>query len=424
MYHFTHTILSRPDLAQHVRHLSLGRLYTLKESEKLKIHRDFLATCQGFINKIFMDWAGLVMRDELRKTWIDHFEDLLPGTFQSILVCALPNLETLYFQDDQPTVYIWQLFNAASRLDPNKVLNGRGAPRRVPFQKLHSIRRIANRLNSRECQYDNSSYFMLPSVVKLEFAHTRGLLRHTRGLPDVWNTSPRSSSVQYLSFQQSDLSINYLSSAINICAHLKEFHFTSERDQYFADFTSEDILVPLLSHAKSLEVLHLDVVLLTSRRPSDEKFFNSRLSGLKNLKHLILSYGMLFVRGHLGFSLSTTHSPANAQAVRLSDVLPPSLEALHLIGCGPNVVRHIQELDRARRSDNGKLAHLRLVKCAFDHDTVRPSKFEQMKILDVDVEALVHDDFNKTYLHHSNDVRASSALFADASWLTHPKQNC
>ena len=398
LFAFIKTVLARPDLAQHVKQVAVE---SLTSRDGCKITKGDDLKC-AFDNRI--DVLSRVLfensEDYMGQTWKIFSENGSSKAILTVLLCSLPNVETLLFKEDgEPAIFLDSLSSAAFKLRAARV-NNQPAPQ-IPFSKLHSVRMISDDLEyGFQSFLEMHRFFSLPNIRNVEISLANAEWTDEAHEPERWDVEPRSSPVEKLSFQCSTMVRPCITTIIDSCAHLKEFHFTYGRMRtYKDDFTPIQLLRALVGHAGSLEVLHVNYdddwpkaswELLS---PEDLRFSNE-LRGLSKLRKVHVTFSTLFgisIEPSEEFMLTADQAPLE---VSLPDMLPNSLEELTIITCDERVIHPLQNL--AKSCQCGQFQKLRRICCAFSDEYTKHSDVVMTEIPAVDVEYLFEDSCERT----------------------------
>ncbi|KAJ9650086.1 hypothetical protein H2198_010600, partial [Neophaeococcomyces mojaviensis] len=269
LFAFLRTVIARPDLARLVKEVATKSM-TDGYYGQLMIKDDLKAS---FFRQI--DNLSCILFDEslaggARMRWKKFIEDGDSLSIWALLLCSLPDIETLFFKtSNEPFLFFNLLGSAASRLKTAQTTNITASI--FCYSELHSVRTVSSNLQYGYLDFQwFHTFFNLPKIRNFETALANGEWTDDDE-SERWDVVPRSSSIEKLSFQYSAMTGSCITAIINSCAHLQEFHFTYGRNlktgdhrarrwsfRNRQDFTPMQLLQALLGHADSLEVLHVD----------------------------------------------------------------------------------------------------------------------------------------------------------------------
>lgn len=358
LFKFLRTILQRQDLAHYTKHITLSQIDRDEVYGEDGLEATIFDLCVEQIDGICSGWLGVSGDEYFRKKWIDYAKKTLPVAILTVLLCSLPNLETLLFEESYEPALFYRVFNTAVSKLKEAHASGLPAPE-VPFRKLHSFRTFSNefRQGGWLTFADLCQFFNLPTTRSFEIALANGewLESESRTI-DKWAVAPRSSPIERLSFHYSVLTKHCLRKILGSCAHLREFQFTYGRiEMYIVDFTPVDLINQLMPHASSLQILGVNYdddcdKATWNNVPTDQLRFNSDLrkfTGLKKLSvnnSLLLGFVVPDVRPSIGEGHPHDTDIKEEPEVYVPDLLPNSLEDLEIIGCDARIVKHLQEV--------------------------------------------------------------------------------
>ena len=109
-YAFLRTILQRPDLADHVKYLNVGRMDG-DEPYHLKMDATLIELCEKKIDEVCSGWLAGSISDELRQQWIDLLESPFPYAVLTVLLYSVPHVETLFYEEGWKPDIFWKTFS-------------------------------------------------------------------------------------------------------------------------------------------------------------------------------------------------------------------------------------------------------------------------------------------------------------------------
>ena len=359
---FVRTAIERPKLMRHIKCVSLSEMGN-GGSEWSPLPDYMVPLCARRIEEIWSAWLHLAAGDGFRKRWHEQVRLGYPQAILSVLLCSLPSLEQLYFEEGfQPDVFLG-ILDAAAEL---RRMPGTAAPMlcELPFSTLHSIRAVS---------IESMSYWLvpeylqrlfdLPALQAYEITRTNGAWP-AAGLPfgsfdnvTRWARAPPPSDLARLSIQHSSLSTTCLHTIVNSCVGLREFHFSySNVWMCKGNFTPLSLLRALLPHAGTLEVLHANFVddwdLWGEHIDIRDQRFDATLRSMSQLRKLSVSFSALFgvVTPELRMYSEQARPQFKIPDIWLPSILPPALADLTIMDCDARVVPHLENLALARDS--------------------------------------------------------------------------
>lgn len=261
LVNFLRSIITRLDLARHVKQVALQRfdddflVPDVDEDTKRVFERRIDNICEILPDEQFSSGS--------RKVWKERIQIGAAEAYPPILICSVPNIETIIFQNSYgPECLLSALEGAVNILRSPQQSRQDGT--NIPFSKLRLVRTVSD-----ETKYDYIAFqdlyafFKLPNIRDFEIVLANGEGESNSAEEfdqELWPVNPRSSSIQRLSFQSSALTGPCMRSIVKSCTKLIEFHFTYGRiHMYDYDFTPSQLQKTLLQHTStSLEVLHVN----------------------------------------------------------------------------------------------------------------------------------------------------------------------
>lgn len=392
---FIRTIVTRPDLARYVKQIVLQDV--VDGLSGIEIDEDTKGLCLRRFDDIRKILLNESTPNASKLTWKASETSEVEGAYIPVLVCSLPNLETIIFRESyKPECFMSAVECAGALLRKRQLSQGSGLS--IPFSQLRSIRTISTESKYGYLDFDElHPFFNLPSARDFEIALANGEWRARDTEEEdgaLWRVKPRSSPVERLSFQYSAMTDHCMRRIVGSCANLKELHFTYGRiHMYEPDFTPLQLQNMVLEHAATLEVLHMNydddwhkVLWDDEHNDSPEVLrFDNQLARLSRLRKLSVNFAALFGIGvpviqRFGGALAEREPPR----VSLSAMLPQSLEQLEITCCDHRVIPHLQELADSCRDE--RFSQLRSIKCVFAEEHTDRSKVMHVAIPEVRVE--------------------------------------
>ncbi|KAJ0167992.1 hypothetical protein CTA2_11362 [Colletotrichum tanaceti] len=372
-----HITIARPELAHHVRrisiiHVSTSLIYRLAPASKRPLgpSSDEMAVYAHLIDASGLsghvdDWE--VVRGE----WLQGLADGLVEQQVGLLLLACPTVESLKLGTPLSPRLLPRLIRAAAAVESAPGA-GLGRPDllgglREYFGEPESPKSLFHFFNI------GKEFMRLPRLrsftcVCLANSGPNGHLFDEEANP------PGCSDVRHLTLLDANVTIEGLRSLVRACRGLRSFHWTPG-DSTFADMQIKlsDLAQALSTQRRTLRHLHIDYQ--DRWRGADwfakrEGFFiGTSLKEMASLKSLRIG-----MEAFLGFTDmwrmpdgDLTHQQRSEldETPRLIDHLPPSLECLELHGCREEIIPHVQEvLDRLRSGEG--VAMLRRIRLCFN----------------------------------------------------------
>ncbi|KAK5069724.1 hypothetical protein LTR64_008093 [Lithohypha guttulata] len=359
---YVRTILSRPDLAVHVKHVALGKADS-DEGLVDSVSPDFVDLCRDRITSL---WSPKLTEEKFVSEWVEGIKQALPEALQGVLLSSLPNIESLYFEEGYQPKHLFQVLDAVTESDPSA--------KHVPARKLRSVRTLSvegkyGYLDFAKC----SSFFRLPTLRNFEI----GLANGEWSEDSVWNVPAHSAAVEKLSFQYSALTCCCMRQIVRSCASLREFRFTYGRiHMYSVHFTPKELLEELLAHAATLEAVWLNFDDNWQKGeweeiPTERLVLDTSLKQLNKLKTMSINSHALL--GHGVEPIETFVERTNRPFVlaNLADMLPESIEFLEIIGCTEVAVfPQLVVLRTAQRQ--GRLTRVSTIRLIWANEILKP----------------------------------------------------
>lgn len=397
LYAFLWTVLSRPHLAEHVKHIALQQMGT-DEGLGLDPDQELIDLATQRINTTCSSLLRTDVAKDFNDEWLAAIRNTIPEAYLTLLICALPNLETLFFVEGyEPNILYTVLKAVVTQLKQAKILDE--VPAGLPFTKLRTVKTWSDDMKYGYLGFDGLyPFFELPSMRGFEIGLANGEWGNI-GAPDgaqMWKIEPRSSNIDKLSFQYSAFTGPCMRAMVRSCKSLKQFQFTYGKiHMYEVDFFPKDLLDELLGHADSLEVLRINydddwdkVLWHENEIESSDLVFDSKLKKLTKLKQLSVNSSILF--GPNGDGRTDNNEPevlVSPARFNLAESLPPLLEELEIYTCDANVVLHLSDIAQARMQ--GQLKSLALVRCYVAEEKIEQGDLNVVEIPGVKVDCAI-----------------------------------
>ncbi|KAI9931168.1 hypothetical protein MW887_010827 [Aspergillus wentii] len=338
---FLRAILNRPELARHVQAF---RAFPQPDEEGWQ----FEPTVDDL--KLFLEATSkLKLPDEFIEKLNHGLTIGILDAESTLILCLLPNLETLILDDvDEPELTLTILEYASFDSE-------------VDFSGLSNVKHFIT--DTKDVDGGNSMTEQYSAAFNIASLKTfKANMPHR----DYYQTnifSPDTSSVESITLVQGALCKEFYEAMIDSCKTLTTFHYSLTRIPFFEPhLTGNIIITALLKHKSTLEDLTISLDEDWDRAYWDDDqilHMGTTLAQFHNLK--TLRTGMQSLLGILHAQPDENFrdedyplEPKNVPVPDLVDVLPESLERLTILYANAKIVPHLKKLAEAKRHGNLK----------------------------------------------------------------------
>lgn len=329
--HFLRTIVNRPDLASHVRHLAIGGWKIAASSVRLTRRHP----ARGTITDLYMNAAHRVALGDYKDEWITDLSHGLEPAEIGLLLTLTSNLHELEIgvPGDYPHYGLDSIFGEIFR----KALEYPAVSDR-PFLKnlrvIHPIFLDSLRNGNRGFPfYSLTDLFHLPGldVFSADYPCDERQIRVGKGHQlerQHANAVQPTSSVKSIQLIESTLCATTIVSLVSSCVHLKSFTLVNDYANPRVALTCPAVVAALESQTQNLTSL----TLLGSALSLD--FQNPTFAAFTSLRNL---------------HIENLVDPHNGSPLSMPEIFAPSLETLKVRQCWYTHLTSLEQLSAATK---------------------------------------------------------------------------